>query len=307
MIMSDVVRKAREFINRNARPLDLARWHFHFESGSKQEVLNALSFYQNDDGGLGHALEPDSWNPFSSPIQTWAATEILQEISFSDRSHPLIKGILRYLESGTDFDGHCWRNTIQSNNDYPHAPWWHTGSVSTSHHDYNPTACLAGFILKHADKNSTLFTLAHQIAGEAFDAIMSRETLKDMHALLCYIRLMQYAQEAETAPFDINALKGKLLEQVTNCISRDISAWDTSYVCKPSQFLVSKDSIFYAGVQGMADYECEHIVQAQLEDGSWPIPWGWADFPEAWAISKNWWKSDIIIKNIRYLAGVRDL
>ena len=118
---------------------------------------------------------------------------------------------------------------------------------------------------------------------------------------------MQYAQEAETAPFDINALKGKLLEQVTNCISRDISAWDTSYVCKPSQFLVSKDSIFYAGVQGMADYECEHIVQAQLEDGSWPIPWGWADFPEAWAISKNWWKSDIIIKNIRDLAGVRDL
>ena len=65
-----VMEKAREFIYRNARPLELAQWQYHFENGSKENVLAVLSFYQNKDGGFGHALEADSWNPNSSPVQT---------------------------------------------------------------------------------------------------------------------------------------------------------------------------------------------------------------------------------------------
>ena len=68
-----VFKKARTFVYRNARPLDIARWQYHFENGSKGAVLTALAVYQNEDGGFGHALEPDSWNPNSAPIQTWAA------------------------------------------------------------------------------------------------------------------------------------------------------------------------------------------------------------------------------------------
>ena len=109
-----VMEKAREFIYRNARPLELAQWQYHFENGSKENVLAVLSFYQNKDGGFGHALEADSWNPNSSPVQTWAATEILKKINFSDSNHKIIKGILDYLQSGRDFDGHFWYNIIKS-------------------------------------------------------------------------------------------------------------------------------------------------------------------------------------------------
>ena len=56
-------KKAREFMYRNARPLDLARFQYHFENGSKEAVINALSYYQNEDGGFGHAVEADCWNP----------------------------------------------------------------------------------------------------------------------------------------------------------------------------------------------------------------------------------------------------
>ena len=110
--MSEIFDLSRQFIYRGARPLDFARWRFHFEGGPKTDVLEALSHYQNGDGGFGHALEPDCWNPFSSPLQTWAATEILHEIGFFDSAHPLVQGILRYLESGKDFNGHHWYNTI---------------------------------------------------------------------------------------------------------------------------------------------------------------------------------------------------
>lgn len=117
-------KKAKGFVYRNARPLDLARFRFHFENRSADEVLYALSFYQNDDGGFSYAIEPDNWNESSTPIGTWAATMILREIGFSDTSHPIISGILKYLDSGKDFADGKWFNTVPGNNDYPHAVWW---------------------------------------------------------------------------------------------------------------------------------------------------------------------------------------
>ena len=68
--MKTTFKKAREFIYRNARPLDLTRFQYHFENGSKEAVMSALAYYQNEDGGFGYALEPDCWNPNSTPIAT---------------------------------------------------------------------------------------------------------------------------------------------------------------------------------------------------------------------------------------------
>ena len=118
--------RARRFIFRNARPLDFARWRFAFEGGSREDVLAALAAYQNGDGGFGHGLEADCLNPNSTPLQTWTATQILSEIGMEDAEHPLVRGILRYLETTPDFDGHRWAGLsgVRSNDDYPHAPWW---------------------------------------------------------------------------------------------------------------------------------------------------------------------------------------
>ncbi len=200
--------RARAFIYRNARPLDLARWQRHFENGGIEAVLTALAAYQNTDGGFGPALEPDAWNPNSSPTQTWAAAEILREIGFEDAAHPIIQGILRYLESGADFEGRFWYTAVKSNNSHPHAPWWHTESDSTCHNDYNPTACLAGFILRFAGKGGELHKLGRRVAKEAFEAYMGGDFLSDMHTAGCFVRLMEYCEEAGANDiFDIAVLK----------------------------------------------------------------------------------------------------
>jgi hypothetical protein len=296
--------KARVFMARNARPLDYARWRFHFENGGREAVLEALSYYQNEDGGFGHALEADSWNPNSTPIQTWAATEILSEIGLPDKSESIVRGILRYLESGRDFSGRFWHNAVPSNNDYPHAPWWHTASASASHHSYNPTACLAGFILYYADRGSGLYELGCRIATEAFDAYVGSDLLNDMHTALCYIRLLEYCEAAGvTDLFDLGALRQQLVLQVKSSITADKTAWETGYVCKPSQFFNHPLSIFCEDNKDMAAYECDFILRTQLDDGSWPIPWRWQDYPEEWAISKNWWKANGIIINMLFLKG----
>lgn len=295
-----IYNKARDFIYKNARPLDFTRWQYHFENGSAEAVLNALSVYQNDEGGFGHALEADCWNPNSSPIQTWEASEILKEINFADATHPIIKGILNYLDSGEHFNGHFWYNTILSNNDYPHAPWWHTDSESTSHHDYNPTASLAGFIVKYADKSSELYQLGQRIVQEAYEYYMSHDLLNDMHTANCFIRMAEYCD----LPDDFTE---KLIKQVNNNITKNTEEWKTGYVCIPSFFFKTPDSIFYESNKELADYECEFIMTTQLDDGSWNIPWSWSDYIEQWHISKNWWKANGIINNILYLKNFNNL
>lgn len=228
----------------------------------------------------------------------------MREIGFSNPSHPIIAGILEYLKNGENFDGHFWHNTLKSNNEYPHAPWWHTESVSTCHNNYNPTACLAGFIIRFAARESTLYSIGCRIAEEAFEQLMSSERQNDMHTTACYVRLMQYMEEADNSNiFDLPALKTKLCEHVKISITSDIAGWKTSYICRPSQFFNTTSSIFYADNKDIAEYECEYIVKTQLDDGSWNILWEWSDYPNQWAISKNWWKSNGIILNLLYLSG----
>ena len=300
--MNTTFEKAKAFIYRNARPLDLARFQYHFENGDKEAVLKALSYYQNEDGGFGHALEPDAWNPKSSPIQTWMATEILYEIDFADSTHPIIEGILKYLGSGKDFDGKLWYNEVISTNDYPHAPWWHADIDSAD--SYNPTACLAGFIIRFANKNSELYKVGSRIAAEAFYADDKQGLSDDMNAIRLYIRLMQYCEKAGVVDvIDIPALEKRLQKQIKRSITQDTNQWKTSYICKPSKFFNSKNSVFYANNKEIADFECDFIVETQLEDGSWNVPWRWNNYPNEWAISENWWKSQGIIQNLLYLKG----
>ena len=72
--------RAKNFIMDHGRALDQRRFEFHFEDGSADAVLAALTPYQNDDGGFAHSLEPDVRTPFSSAIVTTVGFQILREI-----------------------------------------------------------------------------------------------------------------------------------------------------------------------------------------------------------------------------------
>ena len=88
-------------------------------------MVSSLSFYQNGDGGFGHALEPDSWNPESSPYTTLYAVNTLKSIDFFDKTHPIYTSLLCFLDSGAHYtDDYGWLFSIPSNNEHAHAPWW---------------------------------------------------------------------------------------------------------------------------------------------------------------------------------------
>jgi len=102
---------------------------------------------------------------------------------------------------------------------FPRAPWWgYSEEPKHRLNSYNPTACLAGFIIRFTDKSSGIYNIGCNITKEAYDFYMEQGFLNDMHCVLCYIRLMQYCEEAGANDiFDNIALK-------KNCVSKSSRA-----------------------------------------------------------------------------------
>lgn len=299
--VSELMERSRRFVYRTARPLDLARWKFHFENGTVESVLQALTAFQNDDGGFGNAVELDYWNPNSSPIQTWKATEFLKECGVTDSQNDVIQGILKYLSSGREFDPvrRVWFQEVASNNDYPHAIWW-TYKPEKVQCLYNPTASLAGFYLKYGDISNPFWTTALEIARE-----ICRQWLTvgndDMHVTSCMIELYEYCMAAQVEIGDMEALRQSLIGAVKMELEREADQWDDGYVCRPSHFILSPQSMFYPANAQLVHKEIKRILQRQLADGSFEVPWKWwTDYPE-FEVAKTWWKADFCIKYGRML------
>lgn len=295
----NVFEKAQSFIYRNARPLDLAIWRYHFEGGSRKDVIDILSFYQNADGGFGYALEPDCWNTESTPIATWKAIGILKDIGI-DGNEQIVKRILDYLDSGKDFGDGKWFNTVKSNNDFPHAVWWECPD-EVGEPDDNPTISLAGFALKYADEKSGLYKKAADIATSAAKKFIAAP-ICDMHVTRVYMEFYEYCASIDGFDlFDLAAYKNALYTAVKNTVCVDSDKWFKEYVCKPSVFYNSSKLIFEILDPELCKKEGELLLHEQLDDGSYPITWLWYNDYKEYYVAANWWKSNMLCFNMLYL------
>ncbi|MBU3130189.1 hypothetical protein [Clostridium tagluense] len=305
----------KNWMYRNARPLDIARWQYQFENGSKEAVLKSLLAYQNEDGGFGNAIEADSWNPNSSPYSTADAIIILEEIKFNDGNHPVIRGMLRYLDNTTDFTGKHWLSVICTNNDYAHAPWWTYADNFTEDWGYTPTAIIAGFILCFADKNTEIYKKAEKIASDAIDKYLfgimpngeAYRAIKREGEINCYHHLLKCLEAGKlTHLYKISELKDALKNQAQLFIERDTSKWD-QYCCKPSVFVTSPHSLFFKGNEEIINAELNYILNKRNEQGVWDITWSWGAYEKEFTISENWWKANIVISNMLLLKNFNRL
>ena len=295
----NVFKNAQEFIYRYARPLDMALWRYHFEGGSRNEVMDILSYYQNEDGGFGHAIEPDCWNNNSTAIGTWKAISVLREVGI-DANNTIVKKILAYLESGIGVIDGMWCFTEKSNNDFPHAIWWECQN-GLGDPDDNPTISLAGFALKYADKKSKLYKRAVDIVTERVNKFI-KEPICDMHTTRIYLELYEYCLSIDGFDlFDLAACKSALYSAVQKTVCEDSNKWFTEYVCKPSMFYSSSKLIFEILDRKLCKKEGELLLNMQQSDGSYNVTWLWYNDYTEYYVAANWWKSSMLITNMRYL------
>jgi len=283
----------QEWVYCNARNIDLKVWRYHFENGSINDVLDALIIYQNEDGGFGKALEPDNWNPNSTPYTTLYAINILKELNFFDMSHPIYIGIKKYLASEQDSTSDWWRFNIASNDLFPHAPWWNYNEEANAYEGIGLSAELAAFIIEYFDKDTTIYRKATQMVSKIIDKLMNIDEHGDM-GIGGYVILIDKLRELNLTMFDLDRAQEKVRKLVKSSIEYDISKWG-NYGVRPSRYIISPDSIYYMENKKIVHEELEYLIKSKPDDDVWGITWTWFDnnekYAKEFAVSENWWKA----------------
>ena len=112
--------RAERFVWLTARVLEQRRFAYHFLRGGADPVETALSAYLNEDGGYGHALEPDLRGPVSQPLHTAHALRVLDSIGRCGGLR--VERICRYLTDVSTHDG-ALPAIHPSQRGYPSAPF----------------------------------------------------------------------------------------------------------------------------------------------------------------------------------------
>ncbi|MDF2986676.1 MAG: hypothetical protein K0R50_2186 [Eubacterium sp.] len=303
-------KEIRSWIYRNARPLELAIWQYYFENGSKEAVLSALAFYQNEDGGFGHALEPDSWNPASSPYTILQAINILKSIDFNDKQHPIMQGIFKFLQSNAFCSDNGWYFNIPSNDDYAHAPWWTYNMEENAFEGIGVTAGLVSFIFINADKNSEIFNKALSLSEVIIGKLSSADKYGEM-GIGGYCELLDAIEKTGlSSHFDYKILVENVKKLVYDSIERDTSKW-VYYTRRPSDYICCPESIYYKGNEDIVTTELEYLIDTRPQNGVWNITWSWFEnnekYSKEFSISENWWKAITAIKKVNLLKNFNRL
>ena len=291
------INKAKKFISDNARPLELAVFRYFFEEGSNKDVIDELSRFQNADGGFGHALEPDFFNPDSSPIATNDAIITLFRVNALARDSDIVKGIVRYLESHDSFDEDKkrWLFQIDSNKDYPHAIWWEKKGDGIS--NFNPSVSLAAFMVCYGKRTS----LYEEIIKEATENLRNGEISGD--DVNCYLLAYELLSSHNIDDIvDLNVFKDLLSKAIESCICKDISKYGVEYVPMPSVIFTGKYTEFISPeIIPLINAEKDILGKLQMEDGGFDITWKWyTPYNKEYEQARAWWRPRITIEKLLF-------
>lgn len=283
-------------MHRNARGLELAKWRFYFEGGDAGAVVDELQYYQNTDGGFAHALEADCWNPASAPSQMFYAIHILHELDYKDKTHPVIQGMLRYLESGKDMEDGFWISILSSNNEYPHAPWWTKTDIKTFD-VYMPNADICWFILNFAQKESSLYTKAESMVQRMLDLFLSQKEVEphSLESMMFLLRELQKTGSFCGPQTDAAAAHG--IQLMRGLIEEDPDHWN-AYCITPSFFIHDRLHPLYSEYSTLLKLEVQRITETRDAEGCWNINWVWQGYENEFRLSANWWKSSVTMQKL---------
>jgi hypothetical protein len=85
---------------------------------------------------------------------------------------------------------------------------------------------------------------------------------------------------------------------------RDVPQW-AHYGVRPSQFIDSPGSPFYAGNEDIVNQELDYLIETKPDRGVWGITWHWhgnqEKYGKEFAISENWWKASGATAKLKFL------
>ncbi|MGH3229237.1 MAG: hypothetical protein ACRDOA_11765 [Streptosporangiaceae bacterium] len=261
---------AAAFIAANARVIDRRRFARLFGDDDAQPVRDAVAAYRNQDGGFGHALEPDCRAPSSQPLAVEMALRIMDETDAWDEV--LVRGACDWLAAIAPAEGGA-AFVEGSLGGWPHAPWWvpepgHPASVIA-------TGLIAGLLHARGVTHPWL-DRADELMWPWIDALGDRGNATPAtdpgagYEMFGVLRFLQHVPDRDRA----REAFGRVGPQI---IDRKLATLDPEAPGElhfPLDFAPEPDSLARelfddATIKAHLD----HLAQAQHEDGGWKVNW----------------------------------
>jgi hypothetical protein len=296
MLTQKSFRNAKKFIEDNARPLEAARFQFHFESGSLTSIISKLSEYQNQDGGFGHALEPDLRAPESSVLCTSVAFQVFREIRV-ERNTNLVGKAIDYLLETLDKEKLHWRIIPAQVESSPHAPWWDQAGATNNFDSFslNPTAEILGYLYEFGQ--GVPKDILGSISQRVISYLEESGEIK-MHEFLCCLRLLETKDIPESLG---QKVYHRLMVFIPQLVEKDPIGWE-GYNLKPLQVVDSPTSPFMNDLENAVEENLAYEISSQNVDGSWSPNWTWGGvFPDDWERARMEWSGVITLQKLLVL------
>lgn len=288
--------KTQRWMKRNARPLECARWEYLFENGSREQVLEKLAAFQNQDGGFGHGLEPDFMLPQSSAIATWAACQILMEVQ-ADCHNRIVKATINYLIHSYDEKLGLWRTVVPEHNDYPHAPHWHYEDGVQDSWMFNPSVELAAYLVHWLPEGSEGAKLGWEVIENAKKRLFTCAEM-GFHEVNNYQKLIHILKDRLP---DVEAISEKVNKLAEQSIDTEPTSWGKSYKALPLNMIFSRSDNLYEKYKDLVNENLNYLKNSIQADGVWDITWAWNEYMENFYVARQQWKGIIAINNYKIL------
>jgi hypothetical protein len=274
-VMKDPFDRARSFLYSEGRLLERLLFGVIFEGTAPESIGRLISAYQNPDGGLGHALEPDIRCPESQPLFVEVG---LSALCCAGLCEPAISlSICRFLEQVSDAAGLVslfLESALQS----PHA----SHMTAPGEPGINPTAGICGLLHYQGVDHPWLSRTTRTCCD-----LLLRDPPLEAHALRSAALLVEHLPD--------HRLADDLAERIAIALPKASFfipyAPVKTYGLTPLHFSPSPASRWRRlFTEEQIDGHLTDLMRRQQEDGGWPISWeapsqaSWCEWRGRWTL-----------------------
>lgn len=272
---------AAEFMATRARVLDRRVFQRLFQGGAAEPVRDAVAAYRNDDGGFGHALEPDLRAAASQPAAVEMALRIMDAADAWDEH--LVRDAIDWLTSIAPSEGGA-TFVLPTLSQGPHAPWWVPA-------EGNPvsliqTGQIAGVLYARGFSHPWR-DAATEVMWRGIDQL-TEPNAYEMFGVLAFLQHVPDRPRAE------NALQ-RIGRSLRALATLDPNAEGETH--SPLDFAPLPDSIARSLFDDATiEAHLNHLAGAQREDGGWMFNW------PAWSpAAESDWRGFLTVDALRVL------
>ncbi|MDQ1015855.1 hypothetical protein [Streptomyces afghaniensis] len=272
------VARAERFVWLTARVLEQRLFAHHFRGGAADPVETALDAYRNEDGGYGHALEPDLRGPVSQPLHTAHALRVLDAVGRCAGQR--VERMCRYLTSVSTADG-ALPAIHPSQRGYPTAPF--VPVVEDPPSDLLATGPVVGLLHRNEVWHAWLFR-ATDFCWQAVESLEKSHPY-EIEAAVAFLDSAPDRTRAEAAADRLGCLVRE--HRLAALDPENLDAYPVSPGYAPGEHHFPYDYARTPGSLARAWFtddetarSLDHLAAQQQEDGGWPVRWRrWAPAP----------------------------